>query len=69
MISREALEKMSREELLKTCYEQNKKFDELRGCDSCLTLKMMSILDSKTLIDCCLKTQNKIFKMEVNKNV
>lgn len=58
------LSKLSKDELVDLAVKQNEQIDSLRGYESGLTREILEVFDSKTLIDCYLKSQEILKKFK-----
>lgn len=59
-ISRQTLEKLSRQQLLDLCWKQERMISKMRGHDGGMTREKMEVIDSDVLIDCYLSMQESV---------
>lgn len=60
-MTRQELEKLTREELNAKCFEQGQRINEVRGYDSGMRLHHYSVFDRDELIDLYLETEEDFF--------
>ena len=60
-MTRQELEKLTKEELVEKCFEQGQRINELRGYDNGMRPHHYSIFDKEELIDLYLETEEQFF--------